>query len=113
MIREDDALPDTYEGDERKVVWIETKKMNKVFPGSRKAEKRQTKEALRSTVGYQHLPKEGEVSFLEISLFLEGILMEHKDKKSSLDFKLQIGCICSIRIRSRNRDIIEKPLQLI
>ena len=64
MIREDDRLPEQYEGEERNVVWIETKKMNKVFPGSRKAEKRQTKESLRSTIGYQHLPKEGEVSFI-------------------------------------------------
>ena len=39
--------------------------------------------------------------------------MEHIDMKSSLDSKLQIGYICSIGIPSRNRDIIEKPVQLI
>ena len=32
--------------------------------------------------------------------------------KCSLDSKLQIDNICSIRIPSRNRDIIEKPVQL-
>ena len=37
-----------------------------------------------------------------ISRFLEVILMEHIDMKSSLESKLQIGYICSIRIRSRN-----------
>ena len=39
--------------------------------------------------------------------------MEHIDMKSSLDPKLQIGFMCSIRICSRNRNIIEKPVQLI
>ena len=39
--------------------------------------------------------------------------MEHIDMKCSLDSKLQIDFICSIRIPSRNRDIIEKPVQLI
>ena len=37
--------------------------------------------------------------------FLEGILMEHIDMKSSLDSKLQVCCTCSSRIPSRNRDI--------
>ena len=51
--------------------------------------------------------------FSMISRFLEGILTEYKDMKCSLDSKLQIGYICSIRIRSRNWDIVEKPLQPI
>ena len=60
MIAADPRLPEQYEDEARKVVWIETKKMNKVFPGSRKAEKRVTKEHLRSNRGFQFLPKEGE-----------------------------------------------------
>ena len=36
-----------------------------------------------------------------ISRFLVRILMEHIDIKNSLDSKLQIYSICSIRIRSR------------
>ena len=44
-----------------------------------------------------------------ISRFLEVILTENIDTKSSLVSKLQIEYICSIRICSRNRDIIEKP----
>ena len=39
--------------------------------------------------------------------------MEHIDMKCSLDYKLQIGYICSIRISYRNQDIIEKPMQLV
>ena len=39
--------------------------------------------------------------------------MEHIDVKNSLNSKLQIYFICSIRIYSRKRDIIEKPLQHI
>ena len=46
--------------------------------------------------------------FSMISRFLEGILMEHIDMKSTLDSKLQIDYICSIRIRTRNQDIVEK-----
>ena len=61
MIAADPKLPAQYEDDARKVIWIETKKMNKVFPGSRVAEKRVTKEQLRSNRGYQFLPKEGEM----------------------------------------------------
>ena len=34
--------------------------------------------------------------------------MEQIDLKSSIGSKLQIGFICSIRIRSRNGDIVEK-----
>ena len=34
--------------------------------------------------------------------------MEHVQKKVSLDSKLQIGSICSIRIRSRKQDIFGK-----
>ena len=45
--------------------------------------------------------------------FLERILMEHIDMKNSLDSKLQFNTTCSIRIRSRNWDIVEKPLQHI
>ena len=48
-----------------------------------------------------------------ISRFIEVILIEHIDTKGSLDSKLQIDYICSIRIRSRNKDIVEKLLQLI
>ena len=35
--------------------------------------------------------------------------MGHVEKKVSLDSKLQIGSICSIRMRSRKQDIFEKP----
>ena len=52
-------------------------------------------------------------SFSTISWFLEGILMQHVDMKLSLDSKLQIDFICSIGIRSRNRVIVAKPIQLI
>ena len=45
------------------------------------------------------------VSISKISHFLDGILIEHIDTKSSVDSKLQIYSICSIRIRSRKRDI--------
>ena len=38
---------------------------------------------------------------LKISRFLERILIEHIDKKESLDSKLQIYSICSIIIRSK------------
>ena len=48
-----------------------------------------------------------------ISRFLEGILMEYIDMKCSLDSKLQIFSSCSIGIPSRNREIVEKPVQLI
>ena len=48
--------------------------------------------------------------FSTISRLLETIRMEHIDKESSLDPKLQIGYICSVRIPSRNRDIIGKPM---
>ena len=51
-------------------------------------------------------------SFLKISQFLERILMEHKDIKNSLDSKLQVYSICSIRINSRKWDIFEKSQQL-
>ena len=37
--------------------------------------------------------------------------MEHIDMKNRLDSKLKIYSICSFRIRSRKRDIFEKPLQ--
>ena len=40
-------------------------------------------------------------SFSKISHFLERILMEHIDMKNSLDSKLQVYSMCSIRIRSR------------
>ena len=40
--------------------------------------------------------------FSKISQFLEQFLMEHIDIKVSLDSKLQIDSICSIRIRSIN-----------
>ena len=47
----------------------------------------------------------------KISRLLERIIVEAIDIKNSLDCKLQIYFICSIRIRSRKRDIVEKPLQ--
>ena len=50
--------------------------------------------------------------FSTISQFLERILMEIIGTKNSLDFKLYIECVCSIRIRSRKRDIFGKPQQL-
>ena len=52
------------------------------------------------------------VSISKISHFLDGILIEHIDTKSSVDSKLQIYSICSIRTRSRKQDILEKPQQL-
>ena len=42
----------------------------------------------------------------------EEIPMEHIEMKCSLYSELQIGYICSSIICSRNRDIVEKPLQL-
>ena len=39
--------------------------------------------------------------FSKISHFLEQVLMEHEDVKSSLDSKLQVYSNCSVRIRSR------------
>ena len=48
--------------------------------------------------------------FFGISRFLERILMEYIDIKDSLDSKLQIHSIYCIRILSRNRDMIEKPM---
>ena len=39
--------------------------------------------------------------FLIITYFLERILMEHMGMKNSLESKLLINSICSIRIRSR------------
>ena len=44
----------------------------------------------------------------EISQVLERILMEHIESKNSLESKLQINSICSIRIFSRNGDIFDK-----
>ena len=42
--------------------------------------------------------------------FLERILMEHIELICSLESKLTLMSICSIRIRSRKRDIIQKPI---
>ena len=47
-------------------------------------------------------------SFFELSLRLAKILTEHIETKNSLDSELQDDSIRSIRIRSRNRDIVEK-----
>ena len=44
--------------------------------------------------------------FSMISRCLERVLTEHKGMKISLDSQLQIGCICFIRIRSRNWNIV-------
>ena len=41
----------------------------------------------------------------KISRFLEGIPIDHIYNIDSLESQLQIRSICSIRIRSRNRDI--------
>ena len=41
--------------------------------------------------------------FSKISQFLERISAEHIESKDSLEFKLKIDSICSIRIRSLNR----------
>ena len=46
--------------------------------------------------------------FSKISRFLERIQVEHIESKSSLESQLQICSICSIRIRSKNRDIVGK-----
>ena len=45
------------------------------------------------------------IDFSKISQFLERFLTEYTDVKVSSDSKLQISSICSIRIRSRKRDI--------
>ena len=47
--------------------------------------------------------------FSKIFRFLERILMDHIEMKNSLESMLQIDLICSIGIRSRNKDIFEKP----
>ena len=46
--------------------------------------------------------------FLVLFEFLEGVLMEHTDMKNSLDSRLQICSIFSIRICSRKQDIFKK-----
>ena len=46
--------------------------------------------------------------FLEISQFLERILMEHKEQFYSSDGEQFFFSICSKRIPSRTRDIFEK-----
>ena len=50
--------------------------------------------------------------FSKISQFLERILIEQIELICSLQSRLTFLSICSIRIRSRNRDIFKKPLQL-
>ena len=52
---------------------------------------------------------EGKLLVFAITSEMLKILMEHIEMKKSLDSKLQIYSICSIRIRSRNWDIFEKP----
>ena len=44
--------------------------------------------------------------FLVISRLLEETSMEHIEMKCSLDYELEIYCICSIRIPSRKRDTL-------
>ena len=51
--------------------------------------------------------------FSKISNFQERVLMEHTDMKNSLESKLQTYSKCSKRTHSKNRDIIDKPLQQI
>ena len=51
--------------------------------------------------------------FSKISNFLERILMKHIEFMYSLKYKLLFIWICSIRIRSRKRDIFERPQQHI
>ena len=48
-------------------------------------------------------------TFFGYIIFLVRILMEYINIKVSSDSKLQISSICSIRIYSRKRDIVEKP----
>ena len=47
--------------------------------------------------------------FLTISRFLQGIIMEHIGKTISLDCKLQVQSICSIRNLSGNWDFVRLP----
>ena len=51
--------------------------------------------------------------FSTISRCIERILMEHIELICSLESRLTFFSTCSIRIRSRNEDIVEKPVQLI
>ena len=37
---------------------------------------------------------------------MERILMEHIEMKNSLEPQLQLDTVCSVRKRSRNRDIV-------
>ena len=46
--------------------------------------------------------------FSALSRFLERIRIEYKETKDSLESKLQIHTSCSIRKRSKNREIFEK-----
>ena len=46
--------------------------------------------------------------FLVISKLLERILMEHIEQNYSQHSELSFDSICSVKNRSRNRDIIEK-----
>ena len=55
---------------------------------------------------------ERKISFLNISRVREEIRMKHKQTKDSLDSKLQIESILSVKIRYRTRDIIKNILQL-
>ena len=50
--------------------------------------------------------------FLKICQFLERILMEHLESICSLESRLTLMFTCSLRIRSRKRNIFEKPRQL-
>merc|ERR1712227_1052557 len=59
LIHEDKNLPDKYVGEEREVVWIETERLHRVFPGSRKMEKRRiANDSLQH--GYDPYPEEGQ-----------------------------------------------------
>ena len=51
------------------------------------------------------------LDFWRISRALELIVLEHIDMENSLESKLQVYSICSIRLRSRKGDIAEKPLK--
>ena len=57
----------------------------------------------------EHIQRRVGCTFSAISRFLERILMEHIESKNSVESKLQINSICSIRIQSRNQDIVKKP----
>ena len=63
-----------------------------------------------STIGWMDIRC---IGFSKIFPFLERVPIKIVEPVKRLNFKLQFDLICSIRICSRNRDFLEKPLYLV